>query len=140
MVLSYCCTCGEKTLISRLNLCPSATCRGLRPCLLWHLWPVSASALQTRKPSPNTIGPPTFARLCVTASLNAISRPKGYILIISMQRDAYYGYRLQMLLLCRRCLVTCCMTLVCRMLTMCLRLVTGSPGAFNLQIYASFCS
>ena len=23
---------------------PSATCRGLRPCPLWHLWPVSASA------------------------------------------------------------------------------------------------
>ena len=65
---------------------PSATCRALRACLLWHLWPVSASALQTRKPSPNTIGPPTFARLCVTAALTAISRPKGCILIISIAK------------------------------------------------------
>ena len=73
VVLSDCCACGGKTLISRLDLYPSATCRGLRPCLLWHLWPVSTSALQTRKPSPNTIGPPTFARLCVTAALTAIS-------------------------------------------------------------------
>ncbi len=42
--------------------------------------------MQTRKPSPNTIGPPTFARLCVTASLTAISRPKGCILIISIAK------------------------------------------------------
>lgn len=86
VVLSDCCTCGGKTLISRLNLYPSATCRGLRPCLLWHLWPVSTSALQTRKPPLNTIGPSTFARLCVTASLTAISRPKGCILIISIAK------------------------------------------------------
>ena len=80
------CACGGKTLLSRLNLCPSATCRGLRPCLLWHLWTVSAPALQTRKPPPNTIGPPTFARLRATASLTAISRPKGCILIISIAK------------------------------------------------------
>ena len=43
--------------------------------------------MQTRKPSPNTIGPPTFARLCVTASLTAISRPKGCILIISIAKE-----------------------------------------------------
>ena len=42
--------------------------------------------MHTRKPSPNTIGPPTFARLCVTASLTAISRPKGCILIISIAK------------------------------------------------------
>ena len=42
--------------------------------------------MQTRKPSPNTIGPPTFARLSVTASLTAISRPKGCILIISIAK------------------------------------------------------
>ena len=47
----------------------SATCRALRACLLWHLWPVSASASQTRKPSPNTIGPHTFARLSLITSL-----------------------------------------------------------------------
>ena len=68
VVLSDCCTCGGKTLISRLNLCPSATCRGLRPCLLWHLWSVSASALQTRKPPPNTTGQHTFARLSLITS------------------------------------------------------------------------
>ena len=28
------CTSGGKTLISRINLCPSATCRALRACLL----------------------------------------------------------------------------------------------------------
>ena len=54
---------GGKTLISRLNLYPSATCRALRACPLWHLWSVSASALQTRKPPPNTTGQHTFARL-----------------------------------------------------------------------------
>ncbi len=86
VVHSDCCARGGKTLISRLILYPSATCRGLRPCLLWHLRPVSASALQTRKPSPNTIGQPTFARLCVTAFLTAISRPKGCLLIISIAK------------------------------------------------------
>ena len=52
VVLSDCCTSGGKTLISRINLCPSATCRGLRPCLLWHLWPVSASAHADAKTVP----------------------------------------------------------------------------------------
>ena len=41
---------------------PSATCRALRACHLWHLWPVSASALQTRKPPPNTTGPIRYLR------------------------------------------------------------------------------
>ena len=43
-------------------------------------------------------------------------------------------------LIVKVCFVTCCMTSVCFVLGMCLRLVTGSPGAFNLQFYASFCS
>lgn len=60
--------CGGKTLISRLNLYPSATCRALRACPLWHLWSVSASALQTRKPPPNTTGQHTFARLSLITS------------------------------------------------------------------------
>lgn len=38
---------------------------------------------------------------CARGGITLISRPKGCILIISMQRDASYGYRLQMLLLCR---------------------------------------
>ena len=53
---------GGKTLISRLNLYPSATCRALRTCPLWHLWSVSASALQTRKPPPNTTGQRRYLR------------------------------------------------------------------------------
>jgi len=44
--------CGGKTFISRLNLCPSATCRGLRPCPLWHLWSVSASAYADAETAP----------------------------------------------------------------------------------------
>jgi len=31
---------------------PSATCRALRACLLWHLWPVSASAYADAKTVP----------------------------------------------------------------------------------------
>ena len=134
------CACGGKTLISRLNLFPSATCRGLRPCLLWHLWPVSASALQTRKPSPNTIGPPTFARLCVTASLTLISRPKVCAWFISMAKRSILRLSPPDAFLFRYCFVTCCMTSVCFVLGMCLRLVTGSLGAFTLQFSASFCS
>ena len=43
---------GGKTLISRLNLYPSATCRALWACPLWHLWPVSASAYADAKTVP----------------------------------------------------------------------------------------
>ena len=43
---------GGKTLISRINLCPSATCRALRACPLWHLWPISASAHADAKTVP----------------------------------------------------------------------------------------
>ncbi len=53
---------GGKTLISRLNLYPSATCRALWACPLWHLWSVSASALQTRKPPTNTTGQRRYLR------------------------------------------------------------------------------
>lgn len=53
---------GGKTLISRLNLYPSATCRALRACPLWDLLSVSASALQTRKPPPNTTGQRRYLR------------------------------------------------------------------------------
>ena len=81
------CACGGKTLISRLNLYPSATCRALRACPLWHLPSVSASASRTRKPSPNTIGPSTFARLCVTASLTLISRPKDSSQVVSIAKE-----------------------------------------------------
>ena len=49
MCLVKVCASGGKTLISRINLCTSATCRGLRPCLLWHLPSVSASAAADAK-------------------------------------------------------------------------------------------
>ena len=62
------CARAGKTLISRSTLSASGSCRAVRACPLWHLWPVSASASQTRKPSPNTIGPHTFARLSLITS------------------------------------------------------------------------
>ena len=49
MCLVNVCASGGKALISRINLCTSATCRGLRPCLLWHLPSVSASAVADAK-------------------------------------------------------------------------------------------
>ena len=52
VVLSDCCTRGGKTLFSRMIVSVSATCRGLRPCPLWHLWPVSASAYADAKTVP----------------------------------------------------------------------------------------
>ena len=66
-LVSLCARAG-KNLISRSTLSASGSCRALRACPLWHLWPVSASASQTRKPSPNTIGPHTFARLSLITS------------------------------------------------------------------------
>ena len=63
MCLVNVCASGGKTLISRINLCASATCRGLRPCLLWHLPSVSASAVADAKTAvkhhrPKRILPP----------------------------------------------------------------------------------
>ena len=53
---------GGKSLISRLILIPPppAAPYGLAP--LWHLWSVSASALQTRKPPSNTTGQRRYLR------------------------------------------------------------------------------
>ena len=45
VMLSDCRARAGKTLISRLNLCASGSCRALRACLLWHLPSVSASAV-----------------------------------------------------------------------------------------------
>ena len=92
------CARAGKTLISRSNLSASGSCRALRACPLWHLWPVSASASQTRKPSPNTIGSHTFARLSLITSLPSSPARKYVIGLYQWQRDASYGYRLQMLL------------------------------------------
>ena len=134
------CACGGKTLISRLNLFPSATCRGLTSLPARCSCQPSDTASQRRKSVPTiraVRGTPASASVLPRAS----SPARKYVLgLYQWQRDASYGYRLQMLLLCRQCFVTCCMTSVCFVVWMCLRLVTGSPRAFNLQFYASFCS
>ena len=86
VVLSDCCARGGKTLISRISIYPSATCRGLRPCLLWHLWPVFASAYADAKTVPKHHRPTHFRPLVRHCFLNRISRPKGRILIISIAK------------------------------------------------------
>ena len=89
-VLSDCCARGGKTLISRLNLYPSATCRGLRPCLLWHLWPVSASVYADAKTVPKHHRPTHIRPLEPHQKCTLISRPTavyhGYIYIESVRR------------------------------------------------------
>ena len=76
-VLSDCCARGGKTLISRLNLYPSATCRGLRPCLLWHLWPVSASVYADAKTVPKHHRPTHFRPLVRHCHLDRHLPPEG---------------------------------------------------------------
>ena len=71
------CACGGKTLISRINLCPSATCRGLRPCLLWHLWPVSASVYADAKTVPKHHRPTHFRPLVRHCHLDRHLPPEG---------------------------------------------------------------
>ena len=80
VVLSDCCTSGGKTLISRINLYPSATCRGLRPCLLWHLWPVSASAYADTKTVPKHHRPTHFRPLVRHCFLDRHLPPEGMYL------------------------------------------------------------
>ena len=46
------CARAGKTLISRSNLSASGSCRALRACPLWHLWPISASAHADAKTVP----------------------------------------------------------------------------------------
>ena len=52
VVLSDCCARAGKTLISRSTLSASGSCRALRACPLWHLWPISASAHADAKTVP----------------------------------------------------------------------------------------
>ena len=80
VVLSDCCARGGKTLISRLNLYPSATCRGLRPCLLWHLWPVSASAYADAKTVPKHHRPTHFRPLVCHCFIDRHLPPEGMYL------------------------------------------------------------
>ena len=95
------CACGGKTLISRLNLCPSATCRGLTSLPARCSCQPSDTASQRRKSVPTiraVRGTPASASVLPWAS----SPARKYVLgLYQWQRDASYGYRLQMLLLCR---------------------------------------
>ena len=86
VVLSDCCTSGGKTLISRLNLCPSATCRGLRPCLLWHLPSVSASAFADAKTAVKHHRPTHILPLEHHLICTLIFRPKGCAGVISIAK------------------------------------------------------
>ena len=82
---------------------PSATCRALRACPLWHLWPVSASASQTRKPSPNTIGPLTFARLGLITSPPSSPARRAFLgFIFSFGTDLIRSFFVTYVLKCCR--------------------------------------
>ena len=59
---------------------PSATCRGLRPCLLWHLWPVSASAYADAKTVPKHHRPAHFRPLERHCFLDRHLPPEGMYL------------------------------------------------------------
>ena len=93
--------CGGKTLISRLNLCPSATCRGLTSLPARCSCQPYDTASQRRKSVPTiraVRGTPASASVLPWAS----SPARKYVIgLYQWQRDASYGYRLQMLLLCR---------------------------------------
>ena len=95
------CACCGKTLISRLNLFPSATCRGLTSLPARCSCQPSDTASQRRKSVPTiraVRGTPAYASVLPWAS----SPARKYVLgLYQWQRDASYGYRLQMLLLCR---------------------------------------
>ena len=69
------CACGGLTHISRLNLCPSATCRALRACPLWHLPSVSASAVADAKTAVKHHRPTHFRPLEPHLKCTLISRP-----------------------------------------------------------------
>ena len=84
------CARAGKTLISRSNLCPSGSCRALRACPLWYLWPVFASAHADAKTVPKHHRPTHIRPLGPHHKCTLISRPTavyhGYIYIESVRR------------------------------------------------------
>ena len=80
------CACGGKTLISRLNLFPSAPCRALRACPLWHLPSVSASAVADAKTAVKHHRPTHILPLEPHLICTLISRPKVCAWFISMAK------------------------------------------------------
>ena len=95
------CARAGKTVISRINLCASGSCRALRACPLWHLPSVSASASRTRKPLSNTIGLHTFAHLGLITSAPSSPARRQCITDIFILK-VYDGTRV-ILLLCFLC-------------------------------------
>ena len=81
------CACGGKTLISRLNLFPSATCRALRACPLWHLPSVSASAVADAKTAVKHHRPTHILPLEHHLICNLISRPKDSSQVVSIAKE-----------------------------------------------------
>ena len=84
------CARAGKTLISRSNLSASGSCRALRACPLWYLWPVFASAHADAKTVPKHHRPTHIRPLGPHHKCTLISRPTavyhGYIYIESVRR------------------------------------------------------
>ena len=88
------CARAGKTLISRSNLSASGSCRALRACPLWHLWPISASAHADAKTVPKHHRPTHIRPLEPHHKCTLISRPTavhhGYIYIESVRQYSCY--------------------------------------------------
>ena len=81
------CARAGKTLISRSKLSASGSCRALRACPLWHLWPVSASAHADAKTVPKHHRPTHIRPLEPHHFPTFISRPKGIPWVYIIFRD-----------------------------------------------------
>ena len=84
------CARAGKTLISRSNLSASGSCRALRACPLWHLWPISASAHADAKTVPKHHRPTHIRPLEPHHFPTFISRPKGIPWVYIFFRDGPY--------------------------------------------------
>ena len=84
------CARAGKTLISRSPLSASGSCRALRACPLWHLWPVSASAHTDAKTVPKHHRPTHIRPLEPHHFPTFISRPKGILWVYIFFRDGPY--------------------------------------------------
>ena len=84
------CARAGKTLISRSNLSASGSCRALRACPLWHLWPISASAHADAKTVPKHHRPTHIRTLEPHHFPTFISRPKGIPGVYIFFRDGPY--------------------------------------------------
>ena len=84
------CARAGKTLISRSTLSTSGSCRALRACPLWHLWPVSASAHADAKTVLKHHRPTHIRPLEPHHFPTLISRPKGIAWVYIFLRDGPY--------------------------------------------------